>query len=116
MIIPHDGHDVSYLFVVATYKSSLEMRFRKVVPANDPRLKEPIYYPPELEFNEEEQTYFQVYFIGFLEGLFESMSAIRSIETKNKIPDCVAHFQRRPCCATAQTRRSPKSCARAAGW
>ena len=25
-------------------------------------------------------------------------------------------FQRRPCCAMAQRRRSPKSCARAAGW
>lgn len=62
--------------MVATYKSSLEMRFRKLVPANDPRLKDPIYYPPEEEFNEEEQAYFQVYFIGFLEGQFKSMSAI----------------------------------------
>jgi hypothetical protein len=53
MIVAHDGHDVSYLFVVATYKSSLEMRFRKVVPANDPRLKDPIYYPPGEEFSEE---------------------------------------------------------------
>jgi hypothetical protein len=76
MIVAHDGHDVSYLFVVATYKSSLEMRFRKAVPANDPRLKEPIYYPPEEELDKEEQTYFQVYFTGFLEGLFETMSAI----------------------------------------
>jgi hypothetical protein len=76
MIIAHDGHDVSYLVVLATYKSSLEMRFRKVVSANDPRLGDPIYYPPEEEFNEEEQTCFQVYFTGFLEGLFESMSAI----------------------------------------
>ena len=33
-------------------------------------------YPPEEESNEEEQTYFWVYFIGFLDGLFESMSAI----------------------------------------
>ncbi len=76
MIIAHDGHAVSYLLVIATYKSSLEIRFRKVVSANDPRLKDPIYYPPEEEFDEEEQTYFQFYFIGFLEGLFESMSAI----------------------------------------
>jgi hypothetical protein len=53
MIIAHTGHDVSYLFVVAAYKSSLEMRFRKVVPANDPRLKDPIYYPPGEEFSEE---------------------------------------------------------------
>ena len=76
MIIAHNGHDVSYLLVVAACKGSLEMRFRKVVPANDTRLKDPFCYPPEEEFNEEEQTYFRVYFIGFLEGLFESMSAI----------------------------------------
>jgi hypothetical protein len=76
MIIAHNGKDVSYLLVVATYKSSLEIRFRKVVPANDRRLKDPIYYPPEEEFDEEEQTYFQTYFIGFLKGLFESMSPI----------------------------------------
>ena len=41
LIIAHNGHDVSYLLVVATYKSSLEMRFRKVVSANDPAPQRP---------------------------------------------------------------------------
>jgi hypothetical protein len=53
---------------------------------------------------------------GFLTGWpLPNREVRRLIEARNNVLDSFAHFHRRSCCATAQTRSSPKSCARAAG-
>ena len=53
------------------------------------------------------------------QGCTSKMRSSRQVEPDNERGECNDDqqvFHRRPCCAMAQRRRSPKSCARAAGW
>ena len=74
--VPRAARRPAYLFHVVNFRGRAEFRLRRLVDANDERLKNPIYYPPDAdEFSREEISGFVRYFVGFLEGYCESLAS-----------------------------------------
>jgi hypothetical protein len=86
----------AYLFEVHNCRDSLYYSVRKIVPENDPRLKEfTIRQPVETEFSRTEINRFTAYFHGYLRGYWESIreqpheSFVRIIPASSIVYGCV---------------------------
>lgn len=72
--VPRAAHRPAYLFRVLNYRGGVKHELYKRVDPDDERLKNPVYYPPDpAEFSREEIDAFTGFFVGFLEGYFESV-------------------------------------------
>ncbi len=64
----------AYLLKVIDFRGSVEHLFRKLVDPDDPRLEDPIYYPPEpKELSLDQMEHFLSYFVGYQKGYYEEL-------------------------------------------
>jgi hypothetical protein len=72
--VPRATRRPAYLLRVLNYRSGVRYDLLRLVEPGDERLENPIYYSPdEAEFSDEEIQAFTSFFIGFLEGYFETL-------------------------------------------
>jgi len=72
--VPRAARRPAYLFRVLNYRGGVKHELYKLVDPDDERLENPVYYPPDTaEFSREEIDDFTGFFVGFLEGYFESV-------------------------------------------
>jgi hypothetical protein len=72
--VPGAARCPAYLLDVMNYRSGLEYFLRKLVDPSDERLQNSIYYPPDAaEFPRAEIHRLVAFFVGFLEGYFQSL-------------------------------------------
>ena len=72
--VPRAARRPAYLFRVVNYRGGVEYGLHRLVDPGDKRLKNPVYYPPDAaEFSRAKIDAFTTFFVGFLEGYFESL-------------------------------------------
>ena len=77
----------AYLLEIHNCRGSVYFSIRKIVAADDLRLKEWRYYQPFAdEFSREEINYFRTYFNGYLEGLeIDPQTVSRTLPAESKL-------------------------------